>query len=59
MDFLTVLKERRSVKQLGRCTLEELSQILYYGVKPYCIGKDDYGMTVYSRQSHLLAADIG
>ena len=47
VDFLTVLKERRSVKQLGKCTLEKLSQILYYGVKPYCIGKDDYGMTVY------------
>lgn len=47
VDFLTVLKERRSVKQLGKCTLEKLSQILYYGVKPYCIGVDDYGMTVY------------
>lgn len=47
VDFLTILKGRRSVKQLGKCTMEKLSSILYYGAKPFCIGKDDYGVTVY------------
>lgn len=47
MDFLEVLSKRRSVKKLGTCSMDALSQILYYAVKPYCIGIDDYGVTVY------------
>lgn len=50
-DFLDVLRERRSVKQLGSCTIEKLSEILFYAVKPYTIGKDDYDMTVYRSAS--------
>lgn len=46
-DFLEVLSKRRSVKELGTCSMDALSQILYYAVKPYCIGIDDYGVTVY------------
>lgn len=45
--FLDVFSGRRSVKQLGMCPMEALSRVLYYAVKPYCIGKDDYGVTVY------------
>lgn len=45
--FLQVFSERRSVKQLGDCPLEDLSQVLFYAIKPYCIGQDDYGVTVY------------
>ena len=47
MDFLEVFSNRRSVKGLGACSLEALSKILLYAVKPYCIGIDDYGVTVY------------
>lgn len=50
-DFLDVLRERRSVKQLGGCTIEKLSEILFYAVKPYTICKDDYDMTVYRSAS--------
>lgn len=50
-NFLEVFSTRRSVKRLGECSLEELSQVLYYAVKPYCIGKDDYGVTVYRSAS--------
>lgn len=46
VDFLEVFSKRRSVKILGECPIELLSEILYYAVKPYCIGKDDYGVTV-------------
>lgn len=46
-DFLEILSKRRSVKELGTCSMDELSQILYYAVKPYCIGIDDYGVMVY------------
>lgn len=45
-DFLDVLRERRSVKQLGGCAIEKLSEILFHAVKPYTICKDDYDMTV-------------
>lgn len=45
--FMDVFSGRRSVKQLGECSLEALSRVLYYAVKPYCIGQDDYGVTVY------------
>lgn len=45
-DFLNVLRERRSVKPLGGCTIEKLSEILFCAVKPYTICKDDYDMTV-------------
>lgn len=47
MDFLEIFSERRSVKELGACSLDALSKILHYAVKPYCIGIDDYGVTVY------------
>lgn len=50
-DFLDVLRERRSEKQLGICTLEELSEILFHAVKPYAISRDDYDMTVYRSAS--------
>lgn len=50
-DFLDVLRERRSVKQLGGCAIENLSEILFYAVKPYTIYKDDYDMTVYRSAS--------
>ena len=50
-DFLDVLRERRSVKQLGGCTIEKLSEILFHAVKPYTICKDDYDMTVYRSAS--------
>ena len=50
-DFLDVFRERRSEKQLGTCTLEELSEILYHAVKPYIISRDDYDMTVYRSAS--------
>ena len=46
-DFLEVLSKRRSVKELSACSMEALSQILYYALKPYCIGIDDYGVLVY------------
>lgn len=46
-DFLEVFSRRRSVKKLGSCGLEELSTILFYAVKPYCIAQDDYGVCVY------------
>ncbi len=46
-EFLDVFSNRRSIKQLGACSLDSLSQILYYAVKPYGIGKDDYDETVY------------
>ena len=46
-DFLDVFSQRRSIKILGACSIDALSQILYYAVKPYCISKDDYGVTVY------------
>lgn len=46
-DFLDVFSQRRSIKILGACSIDALSQILYYAVKPYCICKDDYGVTVY------------
>lgn len=46
-EFLEVFSGRRSIKQLGSCSLDSLSQILYYAVKPYGIGRDDYGETVY------------
>lgn len=46
-DFMDVFSGRRSFKQLGKCPMEALSQVLYYAVKPYCIGQDDYGVTVY------------
>lgn len=45
-DFLEVYTKRRSVKQLGTCPLNVLSKVLYMAVKPYCIAKDDYGVTV-------------
>lgn len=45
-DFLEVYTQRRSVKQLGACPLDVLSKVLYFAVKPYCIAKDDYGVTV-------------
>lgn len=51
LDFLDVLRERRSVKQLGGCTIEKLSEILFHSVKPYTICKDDYDMTVYRSAS--------
>ena len=51
MGFLGVFKERRSVKHLGRCSVEKLSQVLYYSCKPYEISKDDYGMTVFRSAS--------
>lgn len=50
-DFLDVLRERRSVKQLGGCTLEKLSEIMYHAVKPYTICRDDYDMIVYRSAS--------
>lgn len=50
-DFLDVLRGRRSEKQLGICTLEELSEILFHAVKPYAISRDDYDMTVYRSAS--------
>lgn len=50
-DFLDVLKERRSVKQLGGCAIEKLSEILFYAIKPYTICKDDYDMVVYQSAS--------
>lgn len=50
-DFLDVLKARRSVKLLGGCTLEKLSEILFYAVKPYTICRDDYDMIVYRSAS--------
>lgn len=50
-DFLDVLRERRSVKQLGGCAIEKLSEILFHAVKPYTICKDDYDMTVYRSAS--------
>lgn len=50
-DFLDVFKGRRSVKRLGGCSLEDLSQVLYYACKPYEISKDDYGMTVFRSAS--------
>ncbi len=50
-DFLDVLRERRSVKQLGGCSIEKLSEILFHAVKPYTIYKDDYDMTVYRSAS--------
>ena len=50
-DFLDVLRERRSVKQLGGCASEKLSEILFHAVKPYTICKDDYDMTVYRSAS--------
>ena len=46
-----MLRERRSVKQLGGCTIEKLSEILFHAVKPYTICKDDYDMTVYRSAS--------
>lgn len=46
-DFLEVFTQRRSVKQLGACPIEALSEVLFLATKPYSIGKDDYGMTVY------------
>lgn len=45
--FLEIFSERRSVKALGSCPLNVLSQILFLAVKPYSIGIDDYGVTVY------------
>lgn len=50
-DFLTVFSERRSIKVLGECPLNALSQLLYFAVKPYSIGIDDYGVTVYRSAS--------
>lgn len=50
-EFLDVFRERRSVKHLGRCPMEKLSQILYTAVKPYTIDRDDYGMVVYRSAS--------
>lgn len=50
-DFLDVLRERRSLKQLGGCAIEKLSEILFHAVKPYTICKDDYDMTVYRSAS--------
>lgn len=50
-DFLDVLRERRSVKHLGGCSIEKLSEILFHAVKPYTIYKDDYDMTVYRSAS--------
>lgn len=47
LDFLEVLSNRRSIKKLGICSIDVLSQILYYAVKPYCIGIDEYGVMVY------------
>ncbi len=46
VDFLEVFTQRRSVKQLGGCPLDVLSKVLHLAVKPYCIAKDDYGVTV-------------
>lgn len=46
-SFVDVFSERRSVKNVGICPLDLLSQILYLAVKPYTIGQDDYGVTVY------------
>ncbi len=46
-EFMDVFSCRRSVKHLGVCPLEALSRVLYFAVKPYCIGQDDYGVTVY------------
>lgn len=46
-EFLEVFSGRRSIKQLGACPLDCLSQVLYYAVKPYGIGRDDYGEIVY------------
>lgn len=50
-DFLNVLRERRSVKQLGNCAIEKLSEILFHAVKPYMICRDDYDMMVYRSAS--------
>lgn len=49
--FLKVFKERRSIKRLGSCSLDALSQVLYYAFKPYMISTDDYGVTVYRSAS--------
>lgn len=46
-DFLDVFSSRRSVKRLGECHIDALSYMLYYAVRPYRIGMDDYGVTVY------------
>ena len=46
-EFLMVFSERRSIKELEGCSLEQLSAILYYAVKPFIIGMDDYGVSVY------------
>lgn len=50
-EFLEVFKNRRSLKQLGPCSLEMLSEILFYAVKPYSISMDNYGMVVYRSAS--------
>jgi hypothetical protein len=47
IDFLEVFSQRRSVKRLGACPINVLSEILFFAVKPYCIGEDDYGAIVY------------
>lgn len=46
-SFVDVFSERRSVKNLGTCPMEALSLLLFLAVKPYMIGRDDYGETVY------------
>lgn len=46
-DFLEVFSGRRSVKKLGACSIEELSKILFYAIKPYSIARDDYDVGVY------------
>ena len=47
LEFISVFANRRSIKKLGACSLTSLSNVLYFAVKPYCIGQDDYGVTVY------------
>lgn len=50
-EFLNVLRGRRSVKQLGNCAIEGLSEILFHAVKPYTICRDDYNMIVHRSAS--------
>lgn len=50
-DFLDVLKNRRSIKTLNTCSLEDLSRILYYSLKPYTIAMDNLGAIVYRSAS--------
>ena len=59
-DFLDVLRERRSVKQLGGCAIEKLSEILFHAVRhpiDILVGlpeKDGRRLFIYEPLSHSL-----